>query len=120
MSAPQGFEDIQGTVAITNSQGPIYSGLTGIGLGQSPNFFASGMADPSGNYDLLVPSGNPAIDTSAQFIHAFDPVTGALLATEPLDLSGATPGLTITVPKLSGSCNDADASTPDADDPDCD
>jgi hypothetical protein len=113
----EGFADVTGTVAINNGQGPIFSGLTAVEIGQPP--FAYGFADANGNYRITVPTG-AAFDTAGQPIYAIDPVTGTVLSSSTIDLSHVKPGSTVQQPPLSGTCVDTDASMPDSDDPDCD
>jgi hypothetical protein len=113
----EGFTDALGNFTVSNSQGPILSGLSGVEVGQPP--FASGIADPFGQYDITLPTGS-AFDTSGQSVFGFDPVTGSILSSTPIDLSKAKPGVPINVNPMSGTCNDTDANAPDSDDPDCD
>jgi len=112
-----GFAQVDGNFAFGNGQGPILSGLGGVQIGQPP--FTYGLADPSGNYDLVVPTGSP-FDTSGLSVTGFDPISGTTLSSVPLDLSGLQPGAVVKAPAMSGTCNDTDAGNPDSDDPDCD
>jgi hypothetical protein len=112
-----GLAQVDGNFGFGNGQGPILSGLGGVQIGQPP--FTYGLADPSGNYNLVVPTGSP-FDTSGLSITGFDPISGTTLSSVPLDLSGLQPGAVVKAPAMSGTCNDTDAGNPDSDDPDCD
>jgi hypothetical protein len=119
-ASPQtGFGTVTGTSAVANSQGPILSGLTGIEIGDGTSTF-SAIADPSGAYDVLVPLGNASINYSQATLSAYDPISGLILSSEPIDLSSLTSDTVDAAAPLVGACTDDDASTPDADDPDCD
>jgi hypothetical protein len=118
--SPQaGFGTVSGTATITNDQGPILSGQTGAEIGIGSSTF-SGITDPSGAYDILVPLGNTALNYSQSTLSVYDPITGLVLNSEPLDLSTLTSKTIDTAPPVTGICSDPDASSPDADDPDCD
>ncbi len=120
-AAGVGFGTVTGQVSISNSQGPILSGLTGVVIsdGTVTNQFQS-MADPNGNYSITLPLGNAGINYRSLTFDAYDPITGTVLATMPLDASALKPKGSIALPPSVGSCTDTDASAPDADDPDCD
>lgn len=119
-SADFGFVD--GTATITNNQGPILAGLTGVSIGNGASAAGtfSTIADPGGDYTVVVPLDNPSIAYGSLVCSAFDPITEVWLASAPLDLTTLTAGSTVKGPTLSGQCNDSDASNPDSDDPDCD
>jgi hypothetical protein len=122
--------EVNGTASITNSQGPILSGLTGVGAGNNgstPDTLTT-IAAPDGTYSLVLPLGSPSLAYTTLDIVAFDPVdlydpsinTLTVLASSVVDLSGVNPNTPITGPSFIGSCNDTDSSNPDGDDPDCD
>jgi hypothetical protein len=118
--SPQtGVGTVSGTVTITNDQGPILSGLTGVMVGDGISTFTA-IGDPNGDYDVLVPLGNSSIDYGQSTLSAYDPISGLVLSTEPIDLSTLTSTTVTTASPVTGTCTDTDASTPDADDPDCD
>ena len=116
-----GVGTVAGTVNIANAEGPVLSGLTGVEIsdGTQANTFMS-MADAAGNYDVLVPLGVPGVNYSAFSISAFDPISGLVMSSAPVTLTGLTPGQTVGATPLAGVCSDTDAASPDADDPDCD
>jgi len=127
---PSNFGQVDGTVSISNSQGPILSGLTGVGAGDNgsaPDTITS-IAAPDGTYDLVLPLGSQVLSYPAMDIAAYDPVdlydpsinTLTVLASSVVDLSGVNANAPIVGPSLAGTCNDTDAGNPDADDPDCD
>jgi hypothetical protein len=115
------FGRVDGTLNISNIQG-VLSGLAGVGAGNSGsgiNQFTS-IAAPDGSYELVIPIGGSSLTYSSMTVSAFDPISNLGLASTTVDLSGLNPNTPIKGPSLSGVCNDADAGTPDADDPDCD
>jgi hypothetical protein len=117
----QGWAQLAGTVDISNSQGSILSGLTGINIEDgSGNVYLQTMADPDGNYTLAVPTGTSLAGISGLMLNAIDPVAGEILDSTALDLANLAPGSPQTLAALTGMCSDDDASDPDADDPDCD
>ena len=130
-AAPSDFGQVEGTVNISNSQGPILSGLTGVGVGDngaSPVDVLTSIAAPDGTYNLLLPIGIGLLPYNILEFGAFDPVSlydpnaGGLdiLASASANLSAVNPTSPSPGPDLAGSCNDTDAGSPDADDPDCD
>jgi hypothetical protein len=119
-SAQQGIADVLGNAQIANSQGSL-SAPTGVAV----CCFADGalaltLADPSGSYALLMPLNNADTDYRNMVIGAFDPVTGDVIASAPIDLGGLTTSAPARVPPIMGICVDDDAGDPDEDDPDCD
>ena len=124
VGAGTNFGLVDGTLMISNGEGPVLSGLTGVGAGNSgagTNTFTS-IADPNGDYSLILPLGNNTITYNTMTISAFDPISDLTLASSTVDLSSLNPEAAMTGPGLSGvfNDNDTDASDPDADDPDCD
>jgi hypothetical protein len=129
--SPSDFGLVTGMCTISNSQGPILSGLPGVGAGDNgsaPDALTS-IAAPDGSYELVLPLGSPDLTYNAMDIAAFDPVdlydpsTNTLTilgSSSVVDLSGVNPNAPVVGPSLSGTCNDTDASNPDGDDPDCD
>lgn len=128
--SPSDFGLVTGMCTISNSQGPILSGLSGVGAGDNgsaPDALTS-IAAPDGSYELVLPLGSPDLTYNAMDAVAFDPVdlydpsinTLTVLDSSVVDLSGINPNTPITGPSFVGTCNDTDAGTPDADDPDCD
>ena len=126
------FGLVTGTCTIANSQGPILSGLDGVGAGNNgtaPDTLTS-IAAPDGSYSLVFPLGSPDLAYNAMDIAAFDPVdlydpsinTLKILDSSPaVDLSANLNPNTPTIgPSFTGACNDTDAGSPDGDDPDCD
>ena len=120
MTSATGIGFMDGVVTITNNQGPILSGLTGVGVGPGALNQFSSIADQNGNYTVMVPYGNPAINYSGLSAKAYDPVTGDVLNTSPVNLSTMNSKNPVKGPHLSGVCSDTDAGNPDSDDPDCD
>lgn len=127
---PGDFGQMDGTVSVSNSQGPILSGLTGVGAGNNGSLAdaLTSIAAPDGTYDLVLPIGSPSLSYSAMDIVAFDPVdlydpstnTLEVLDSVAMNLSGISSTQAITGPSLVGTCDDTDAGDPDGDDPDCD
>ena len=128
--APSNFGQVDGTVSISNSQGPILAGLTGVGAGNNgsaPDAVIA-IAAPDGTYDLVLPLGSPSLSYTAMDLAAFDPVdlydpaTNALIVLDSsvVDLSSINSNTPVTGPSFIGTCKDGDAGSPDADDPDCD
>jgi hypothetical protein len=128
--APSNFGQVQGTLSISNSQGPILAGLTGVGAGNNgsaPDALIA-IGAPDGTYDLALPLGSPSLTYTAMDMAAFDPVdlydpeTKALIVLDSsvVDLSGINSNTPLTGPSFIGTCKDGDAGSPDADDPDCD
>jgi hypothetical protein len=78
-SPSEGFGDIAGTVSISNSQGPILSGLTGLSVIDTSGTGFSSIADQSGNYDVSVALGDTTLNYSNMTINAFDPITDLYL-----------------------------------------
>lgn len=121
-STTQGFGTLEGQVNISNSQGPILSGLTQVViLDPVTGTMLSVMADANGNYEILVPLDSPLFNYSSLTIEAIDPVSGIVLSSLTINLSGLTSSSTpFPAPTLTGVCTDTDANAPDSDDPDCD
>lgn len=110
-----------GTAQITNSQGvaAAQSSLNLCCFGAA-QLGITGLADPAGNYDLLVPIGVANTNYPGLSINVFDPFTSLTLASTIVDLSGISPTATVKVPTMTGVCSDSDAFSGDLDDPDCD
>lgn len=119
-SPSEGFGEIEGTADISNSEGPILSGLTGISIDDPSGTDFTTLDDLSGDYDVIVPLGSTTLDYSAMTINAVDPVSQDDLSTVNLNLSSLTSAAPLMGPTLTGVCNDTDADDPDSDDPDCD
>jgi hypothetical protein len=120
-TTPQGFANLAGQTNITNFEGPILSGLTGVVLGSdyfSDQFVT--LADPTGAYNMVVPLKDPNFDYAHGILEAFDPVTDDDLSSVNISLSTLTTSSLFQLPPLTGTCDDTDASDPDSDDPDCD
>lgn len=118
--AQNGLASINGVISVTNAQGPILSALTGVSLSDANSGMDLwSMADQSGNYSIVFPTGNSAINYAALAFSAFDPITALLLNTATLNLASVNPGSIITGPALTGTCTDSDVTSPDTDDPDC-
>ena len=80
----------------------------------------TGVADPNGNYDLFVPLQVPGTNYSSLTLQIVDPVSGTILGSTTVDLSGLNTSSIFLFPTATGTCLDNDAGSPDADDPDCD
>jgi len=129
--SPSDFGLVTGTCTIANSQGPILSGLSGVGTGNDgylPDTLTS-IAAPDGSYELLLPIGSPDLTYNSMDVAAFDPVDlydptintfNTLGDSLAVDLSGVNPNSAIVGPSFTGACVDTDAGDPDGDDPDCD
>ncbi len=111
----QNFGYVDGIVNVANSGG-ISAAQTGIDL-SSTGIELDTLADPGGNYQVVVPLGNSTIDYSNANLEAYDPIADSLLNSETVDLSGLTFANPFQAPTLTGSCSDTDD---DEDDPDCD
>jgi hypothetical protein len=127
---PSNFGQVDGTASISNSEGPILSGLTGVGAGNNgslPDALTS-IGAPDGTYDLVLPIGSASLSYPSVNVVAFDPVdlydptinTLTVLDSVVVDLSTVSPTQPVAGPDLIGVCNDTDAGDPDGDDPDCD
>jgi hypothetical protein len=116
---------LKGAANISNTAGPSVS-LPGIQLQQcsgascTSNFNITGVVDPGGSYDLVVPLQIPGVDYAHMDIVAFDFDTNTGLASQVVDLTGLDSAHPIQVPPMSGTCNDPDRNSTDGDDPDCD
>jgi hypothetical protein len=120
-SSTDGFGTVTGSTSISNSGGPLFAGLTGVSLSDSSGNQFTTIADTSGQYSCAIPTGNPNIDYSNMTLSAYDPADGSVLATQSLNLSNLAPGGNVqNSSSIAGSCNDTDANSGDADDPDCD
>ena len=112
---------ISGTLNINNAQGiaaaPISAGICCFSADQ---IGIETLADSSGAYELEMPIGAPSTSYNSLTYSAFDFITTNVLDTTTVDLSSATLSSVISLPVLSGVCNDTDALNPDGDDPDCD
>lgn len=130
--SPTDFGLVEGMCTVSNSQGPILSGLSGVGVGDAngslPDTLTS-IAAPDGSYELVLPIGSPDLTYNAMDVAAFDPVdlydptinTLTILGSSSVvDLSGVNPNTPIAGPSFVGTCIDTDAGSPDGDDPDCD
>jgi hypothetical protein len=119
-SSTMGFAEITGAADITNDQGPIFAGLTGIQLAPLDAGDTFALADPAGNYDMFITLQVTNTDYTNLTLSAIDPISGIALGSEVVNLSGLTTSSNGVEPTVNGVCSDTDASTPDADDPDCD
>jgi hypothetical protein len=120
---PQQVGLLDGIVNVTNAEGPILSGLSGIYL-IDPNTYTqfNQIADSSGNYTITVPLGIQGLNYSGMMLQPYDPISGDYTGSSvTINLSGLTPTSPIIDPTpISAACNDTDAGDPDSDDPDCD
>lgn len=120
-SVTQGFGRVEGQVIITNSQGAILSGLAQmVVIDPANNLQFSAMADANGNYGIQVPLGDQFLHYGNLTLEAVDPVSGLVLASQGINLTGLTATSPFHAPAMTGTCNDNDANNPDSDDPDCD
>jgi hypothetical protein len=120
-SPVQLFGRVDGTAAVTNSLGPILSGLPGVHLTEpNTNTQFYSIADGSGSFEFVVPIGVAGFNYSAMQLQTFDPVAGTLTGSSSVvDLSGISPTATVQIPApVMGQC--IDVGFPDGDDPDCD
>jgi hypothetical protein len=119
-SPSNGLAEIQGVVDLTSNLG-IEQPQSSIDLSPGPGGETiASMADPNGNYDLLVPLGVSGFDYSSAQLDLVDPISDNALGSELIDLTGATTTAALQVPTMDGTCNDTDINDPDGDDPDCD
>ena len=119
-SPTTGLAEIDGTVDVTTNLG-LEAPDSGVDLMPGPDGEnIATLADPSGNYDLLIPMGVSGFDYSNSQLTITDPISGITSGSELVNLSGASPSLPLLVPTMTGSCSDDDANDPDSDDPDCD
>ena len=124
-ATPDYYGDVLGTATVTNSNGSgsLLKGLDGIQIDDNVTNYivSSAMDDSSGNYDVLVPLGSTTINYSNLRVQAYDPITNIGTGYANINLSSLnTSGTAVQLPAFTGSCNDTDAGSPDADDPDCD
>jgi uncharacterized protein (TIGR03437 family) len=113
----QEFGVLNGAVDITNPNG-IQAAQPAIDLYTGTDLTT--LADPSGDYDLLVPLNVPGFDYSDPTLSVYDPISDETLGSETVNITTLSPTDSLTLPTISGSCNDDDANDPDEDDPDCD
>lgn len=120
-NALQGFTELAGLSNVTYPNiDPFYSEQSEIAVQPVDASQIISIADPTGAYDMYVPLQAPNTSYGSLNISASDPITGATLAQQPLNLATAGSTAPVKVPPMSGVCNDFDVSTPDGDDPDCD
>lgn len=119
-NAPGAYAELTGQATVSNAQGPILSGLTGVSLTGGATTLTSGLADPTGAYLVDIPVGASGVNYSNLTLQATDPVSNDILSSQSVNVRNAQTGTPTTLPGMSGSCNDTDAGSPDADDPDCD
>ncbi|MBV8464584.1 MAG: hypothetical protein JO218_01450 [Burkholderiales bacterium] len=117
-----GFGNATGTVNVSNSAGYPFESLPGVQL--TPIGYGYGdvssVADEGGSYDLVVPLNVSGTSYGLLNLDIADPVTGDAEGSSVVNLSALQPGGTVSLPTVTGICNDTDASNPDGDDPDCD
>ncbi len=84
-----------------NTQGIVspQSGLNLCCFGSS-NIGVTGVADPSGNYELFVPLQSSGTNYSNLNLTAFDPLTDETLASETVNLSGLTSTTPVQLPPI--------------------
>lgn len=115
--AMTGFSSVVGRVIIPSLNG-LASALTGISFSSDLSDMFSAIADVNGNYQVLVPLGDPLFNYSKAKLTAFDPISSLQLGSRTLDLSGMNSRNPFQVTPLVGdACVDDDD---DDDDPDCD
>ena len=117
--AAHGFAEIVGQVNVTY-RSPRYAVPAEVELCCLDGQDMVNLADPSGQYDLIVPLQSEDSDYSDLTLSLRDPITDTELDSETVDLSGLTTRTPFTLPTMTGSCIDDDAADPDGDDPDCD
>jgi hypothetical protein len=115
----QGLAMIQGLADISNTTGTA-APLSGLDLCCLGGTDIQGIADPEGNFTVYVPLGVAGTDYSGLSLEVYDPLGGAILSAETVDLTGLNTSQPVIVPDLFGTCDDSDAGDPDGDDPDCD
>jgi hypothetical protein len=115
----QGIAEVEGTSTVTSDLG-IEAPESGIELSPGPGEDLTAIADPSGNYSILVPLGVPSFNYATSTFSLVDPETQSVFSSENVDLTNAKSSTVTQIPALTGSCSDDDASSPDGDDPDCD
>ena len=119
-SPNQGIGEVTGLVTLNTGLGlQAPQGRIEISPGPDGEIIST-IADPSGNYDLYVPLGTSGFNYSTTTFSLFDPISGTVLGSEVVDLSGSITSIPTMIAPLQGGCNDNDADNPDADDPDCD
>jgi hypothetical protein len=112
------FGTLDGMTIINNSAG-IAAAPTGLDL-SSGCLEITTVADPSGNYQIVVPLNVPGFDYGDADLEAYDPVTNGYISDETVNIDSLSPTNSLTLPTLAGSCDDTDSTDPDSDDPDCD
>jgi hypothetical protein len=120
-SPTQGLLEATGIAAVTSNLG-IQAPQSGIEISPGPNGdIISTVADPGGDYDMFLPIGVPTFDYAATTFSVYDPITGNILDTIVVELTGLSTIPPTIVPPMQGTCNDPDVGDPnDSDDPDCD
>lgn len=94
-SPSQGIGIVQGSINIPNS-----TGQSGLDLCCFNDLGITGIVDANGNYESFVPLGAANTDYQNLTVDGTDPLSGAILATETVDLSGLDSTTPITIPTL--------------------
>ena len=121
-AASNSFGLVDGTVSVTDANGPILSPLSGAYL----NFPSSGvdfttLAGADDSYSLIVPLGIPGYNYMTPTLETYDPISMEATGTPiVLNLSQLTDTTPVNASTIKGTCVDMDAGAPDEDDPDCD
>jgi hypothetical protein len=120
-SSTTGLAELDGHVAISNDQG-YAAAQTSLDLCCFGSAAAGieAVADPSGDYSLVVPLGVPSTNYGLMTLSDRDVITGQLLGSERLNLSNINTTSSWIPNPFSASCTDDDVLNPDEDDPDCD
>ncbi|HYL38333.1 MAG TPA: hypothetical protein VEV17_20615 [Bryobacteraceae bacterium] len=106
-----------GSAILTTSLG-LASPLPGLEFFSGDSF--NTLADPNGQYDMLLPLHDPYFNYSNATVEILDPESNFLAGSMTVDLSSLTTAGTVQIPTIQGTCSDDDAGNPDSDDPDCD
>jgi hypothetical protein len=116
-----GLADLQGHVAITNTQG-YAAAQTSLDLccfGAAAAGIET-IADSNGDYDVLVPLGVANTPYANISLRDTDVISSQTLGSELVNLSNINTTSAWIAQPFSATCTDDDDLTPDQDDPDCD
>ena len=98
-NSPPQFGEAEGTAAPDGSLGP-QNPLTGVDISGGDAFDT--VADPNGQFDMILPLNDPKFTYPTLTIELLDPETGAVLLSEKVDLSGLPANGTVIIPPAGG------------------
>jgi hypothetical protein len=108
-STSQGIGIAEGTITVSGS-----TAQSGLDFCCFNDLGITGIVDADGNYESFIPLGAPNTSYDDITLNATDPITGAILETETVDLSGLDTSTPITVPALDSSTSTTPTAPPAA------